>query len=77
VIYKYYVVYSDFHNMGNGLGTMIHERNDKLNSIEKITRLQDAILEGTLALNPNVTQVIITNFILIDESEEVQGNESV
>jgi hypothetical protein len=75
--YKYYVVYSDFHNMGNGLGTMIHERNDKLNSIEKITRLQDAILEGTLALNPNVTQVIITNFILIDESEEVQGNESV
>ena len=69
--YKYYVVYSDFHNMGNGLGTMMHERNDKLNSIEKITRLQDMILKGTLALNPNVTQVIITNFILIDEFEEV------
>ena len=75
--YKYYVVYNDFHNMGNGLGTMMHERNDKLNSIEKITKLQDVILKGTLALNPNVTQVIITNFILIDESGEVQGNESV
>lgn len=73
--YKYYVVYSDFHNMGNGLGTMMHERNDKLNSIEKITRLQDGILKGTLAVNPNVTQVIITNFILIDEFDEVEENE--
>ena len=58
MIYKYYVVYSEFHNMGNGIGTMIHERNNKLNSIEKITGLQDVILKKRLALNPNVTQVI-------------------
>ena len=73
--YKYYVVYSDFHNMGNGLGTMMHERNDKLNSIEKITRLQDSILKASRAINPNITQVIITNFILIDEFEEGEENE--
>ena len=70
MIYKYYVVYSEFHNMGNGIGTMIHERNNKLNSIEKITGLQDVILKKRLALNPNVTQVTIVNFILIDEFEE-------
>lgn len=75
--YRYYVVYNDFHNMGTGTGTMIHERNDKLNSIEKITGLQDVILKGTLAVNPSVKQVIIINFILIDEFEEVQGNESI
>ena len=69
--YKYYVVYSDFHNMGNGTGTMMHERNDKLNNIEKIIRLQDSILKASRAINPNITQVIITNFILIDEFEEV------
>ena len=75
MIYKYYVVYSEFHNMGNGIGTMIHERNNKLNSIEKITGLQDVILKKRLALNPNVTQVIIVNFILIDEFEEGEENE--
>ena len=73
--YRYYVVYSDFHNMGNGMGTMMHERNDKLNSIEKITCLQDVILKGSRTINPNVTQVIITNFILIDEFEEGEENE--
>ena len=75
MIYKYYVVYSEFHNMGNGIGTMNHERNNKLNSIEKITGLQDVILKKRLALNPNVTQVIIVNFILIDEFEEGEENE--
>ena len=67
--YRYYVVYSDFHDHGSGVGCLTHERDDKLNNIEKIIGLQASVLKNAQESNSSITQVIITNFILIDEFE--------
>ena len=73
--YKYYVVYNYYKLTGDGVGCMCHERGDKLDSIEKIISLQATVLETAKNENQTINQVIITNFILIDEFEEGEENE--
>ena len=67
--YRYYVVYSHFKNNGNGVGALTHERDDKLNNIEKIIGLQASVLGDAQKIDPSVDKIVITNFILIDEFE--------
>ena len=69
--YRYYVVYNYFKNDSNGVGCMIHERGDKLTDIKKIISLSEAILKSAKLEGPGINKVIVTNFILIDEFEEV------
>ena len=67
--YRYYVVYNYYKNSGSGVGCMSHERGDKLTDIEKIINLQATVLKNAKGEDPNINQVIIVNFILIDEFE--------
>lgn len=73
--YRYYVVYNFYRLAGGGGGWMCHERCDKLDTIEKIIGLQASVLETIKKENQTINQVIITNFILIDEFEEVEESE--
>lgn len=73
--YRYYVVYNFYRLAGDGAGCMCHERCDKLDTIEKIIGLQASVLETIKKENQTINQVIITNFILIDEFEEVEESE--
>lgn len=71
--YRYYIVYNYYKNNGNGVGCLTHERGDKLTDVEKIIRLQESVLKAAQEEDKNINQLIITNFILIDEFEGVQS----
>lgn len=71
--YRYYIVYNYYKNNGNGVGCLTHERNDKLDDIEKIIGLQASVLKNAQGEDENINQLIITNFILIDEFEVVRS----
>ena len=67
--YSYYVVYNYYKYGASGSGSLTHERNDKIDNLEKILKIQADVLDRLKQDDNDIASVIVVNFILMSEAE--------